>query len=546
MSKKRRAIVRISGPNLPKDTIEVTNEGITLGRLADVGFTLRDNKISRQHARFILTAQGLTVQDLGSSNGTFYNDKRLDPQQPVLLKLGDAVIIGPFILTFESLLEEAEGAAKLSDTAEVPLSTGISSLSKDATQEIEDPAKVTDDEIQVEGPTLGQDALSAPPAEPEKTDRPTEEADIAEVPAPHISLPAAPSGTPEPLSYTPRHVAIVRIQSPETNEVRVEISFKGAVAGRLEANEIPLRHSRVSRQNTRFVMTTTSLMVEDLNSSNGTYVGEERLVPMQPYPVKIGDVMRIGPFTLTLEKIIEPMEDELPPLAVKLDLPLSKQETFDETAVGGIIAPARMPGMPHLPDLPPDLPRDLGHPPPFIPPPPPGAFTNGKLPKEPPLKGVPTRASSYLQYLPGVFSEDEMLGRFLLIPESINAPIEWLIDNFDMFLDARYTPPDWLQWFGSWFDVFIPATLPVERQRKIVQELPTLFLYRGTRKSLARHLELVFGVEPTIQEPRDAPATFAVTLALNDAERLEINQQIAERIIESQRPAHTSYTLTIT
>lgn len=46
--------------------------------------------VSGQHARLHVSAQGVvTVTDLGSSNGTFVNQYRLAPQQPVELRFGD-------------------------------------------------------------------------------------------------------------------------------------------------------------------------------------------------------------------------------------------------------------------------------------------------------------------------------------------------------------------------------------------------------------------------------------------------------------------------
>jgi phage tail-like protein len=159
--------------------------------------------------------------------------------------------------------------------------------------------------------------------------------------------------------------------------------------------------------------------------------------------------------------------------------------------------------------------------------------------------GIPHDASRLLQYLPAVYGDDPFIGRFLLIFESLFAPLEWIVDNFDFYLDPKVAPPEWLQWFGHWADILVPGAIPVERQRAIALELGPLFLSRGTRKSLSRHLELAFGVKPIIEEPDDPPATFTVTLALGKDGDTDTNRDIARRIIEAQRPVHANYELTI-
>ncbi|NDJ87006.1 MAG: hypothetical protein GYB66_14090, partial [Chloroflexi bacterium] len=191
---------------------------------------------------------------------------------------------------------------------------------------------------------------------------------------------------------------------------------------------------------------------------------------------------------------------------------------------------------------------------PTSPPPPPPAppesgaravSSNGGPPPEH-LIGIPQDVSSWVQYLPAVFSEDEFLKRFLLIFEAIHAPHEWIVDNFDCYLDPDLTPPEWLRWFGSWCDILIPGTIPLERQRAVGRELGPLFLARGTRRSLTRHLELVFGVEPNIEEPPDRDATFVVRLPLGKDNDTLANRDVADQIINAQRPVHTNYELHIT
>lgn len=56
--------------------------------------------VSRQHARIIADAGGYFVEDLGSANGSFLNDRRLPGGVPTRLRNGDRVRIGKVQLNF--------------------------------------------------------------------------------------------------------------------------------------------------------------------------------------------------------------------------------------------------------------------------------------------------------------------------------------------------------------------------------------------------------------------------------------------------------------
>lgn len=74
----------------------VLGDGETIaGRSDDVQIFLGDVTVSRQHARFLVDDDGLTVEDLRSTNGTYVNAERQDKAQ---LRPGDEVIIGKFHL----------------------------------------------------------------------------------------------------------------------------------------------------------------------------------------------------------------------------------------------------------------------------------------------------------------------------------------------------------------------------------------------------------------------------------------------------------------
>ena len=61
--------------------------------------TIRKPEISRKHALIRIDGGKITIEDIGSLNGTFVNRQpRLAPGSPVELKGGDEIIIGKTFL----------------------------------------------------------------------------------------------------------------------------------------------------------------------------------------------------------------------------------------------------------------------------------------------------------------------------------------------------------------------------------------------------------------------------------------------------------------
>jgi pSer/pThr/pTyr-binding forkhead associated (FHA) protein len=73
-------------------------ESSTIGRTAANAIALRDPSVSAKHARIVRGADGFTIEDLGSRNGTYVNSEKLSEKR--LLAEGDLVRLGKIILTF--------------------------------------------------------------------------------------------------------------------------------------------------------------------------------------------------------------------------------------------------------------------------------------------------------------------------------------------------------------------------------------------------------------------------------------------------------------
>jgi pSer/pThr/pTyr-binding forkhead associated (FHA) protein len=77
-------------------TLKLT-EGVTsIGRHDDCTIRIKSSQVSRRHCEIVDADGKLTIRDLGSSNGTFVNGKRINGQQA--LKPGDEVALGAVTL----------------------------------------------------------------------------------------------------------------------------------------------------------------------------------------------------------------------------------------------------------------------------------------------------------------------------------------------------------------------------------------------------------------------------------------------------------------
>jgi pSer/pThr/pTyr-binding forkhead associated (FHA) protein len=84
-------ILRSTDPDLPVTFRLLPGSIKTLGRAQAADFIVDAALVSRVHCRFTLDASGLGVEDLGSTNGTWVNGRRI--RRAPLLE-GDTVRIG--------------------------------------------------------------------------------------------------------------------------------------------------------------------------------------------------------------------------------------------------------------------------------------------------------------------------------------------------------------------------------------------------------------------------------------------------------------------
>ncbi len=174
----------------------------------------------------------------------------------------------------------------------------------------------------------------------------------------------------------------------------------------------------------------------------------------------------------------------------------------------------------------------------------------------------------WLHYLPALYEDDDLMGRFLMLFESFWGPIDAQIKQLHYVFDPRTTPPDLLPWLAAWLDLTLDTRWPEPKRRQLIRHAVHLYRTRGTRRGLGDFLTLYTDVKPEIVEHRahnfclgtetrlgqgvalgtkNAPHTFTVTLELPPAadEEHQLRRRLIEQIIETEKPAHTAYELII-
>jgi len=187
------------------------------------------------------------------------------------------------------------------------------------------------------------------------------------------------------------------------------------------------------------------------------------------------------------------------------------------------------------------------------------------------------KAKAIEKFLPSIYHDDSVLGRYLMFFENLWQPIENRIENIDAYFDPLTTPPDFLRWLASWVNYVWDDNLPEESGRYLIREMMVIYHQRGTKFGLRRHLQLALGIfddeeaEKSIDIQDNPPGNFTLTddTTLTDALILgtideiysftvqlnlppNINhdegnkwEKIATSIIIANKPAHTTYNLRI-
>ncbi|HWG43096.1 MAG TPA: SpoIIE family protein phosphatase [Gemmataceae bacterium] len=106
------SLLTIKGPT-PGQRFALHGDSLLIGRQEDAAIYLDSLAVSRQHARIHCHGGEFFVEDVGSSNGTFVNGRRISAPTPLTER--DALQIGPYILNLRADPPTAPASPPLPD-----------------------------------------------------------------------------------------------------------------------------------------------------------------------------------------------------------------------------------------------------------------------------------------------------------------------------------------------------------------------------------------------------------------------------------------------
>jgi pSer/pThr/pTyr-binding forkhead associated (FHA) protein len=202
----------------------LTAAQISLGREAGNDIVLADEKVSRQHARLEADEQGYVLVDLGSANGVFVENRRVDRAR---LVSGNLIRLGNSTLRYEAAPPPAPAAVRPR-----PRPTGeTKELFDQLLQSLED--------------------------------------DVSE---------AERSSTVTTLRHRLRQVARLVIHTPDRGWQELPLTDQEYwTIGRDPGSDIFIDHPKVSRRHARIERQGHRFVIRDLGSTNGTWLGQQKI-----------------------------------------------------------------------------------------------------------------------------------------------------------------------------------------------------------------------------------------------------------------------------
>ena len=321
--------LQIHAESMPQQEIALPDHDVVLGRDPGVDIVIDSAGISRQHARISYQDGGYVIEDLGSSNGTFLNDQRIDGRTP--LNPDDRIGLGysvtatfmepvssgtvtrvahapPEAVSATVMADEGFGLGEMDNPPRLAVTVaGDDPQIYDLTRDIVTIGRADDNDI-----VIPSKIVSRYHAQLKRT-----QGGYQLVPLPEAGNPVLFEGRPLPGPHLLRHDDTLRIGSLDPG-LMVSMTYQlpaGQIAqeealrfdfgedtrltvGRDPANDIVLDVPQVSRFHAQIERIGQRYRARDLQSSNGTFVNNERLEGEAW--LKPDDSIRIGPYRFVI------------------------------------------------------------------------------------------------------------------------------------------------------------------------------------------------------------------------------------------------------
>jgi len=281
---------------LSLDCSPTVGEQVTIGREPNCDLVLDSEGVSNRHARIFWDGDQPFLEDLNSLNGTDVDGERI--RRPFRLgelhvltlgRSGDFFFVRPQSPKRQSRPEPSERVSESSLPAPSPdqvneavpnVAEGVSSADDDVTQD--EPVS----------PVLPRGAFdvpsgSEPPFDPTLDEQPAVVMPRVLREASHVAAPEVRTGM------------ALATTIEETRQL-LPISEGRNRVGRDPGCEIRIEDNRISRYHAEVHLAGDTLTVRDLESTNGSFIDDDRLDPSQTIRVSPGQILRLGDLELRI------------------------------------------------------------------------------------------------------------------------------------------------------------------------------------------------------------------------------------------------------
>ncbi len=182
--------------------------------------------------------------------------------------------------------------------------------------------------------------------------------------------------------------------------------------------------------------------------------------------------------------------------------------------------------------------------------------------------------SDYLEFLPDLYREVDLVGRFLKIFEQTFEPAVNTLDTLWAYLDPLTAPHTLLPFLAHWVGWTFDSPLPVQRQRFLIRHALQIYRWRGTRRGLRFYLHLATGLPSDDHLPTETQKHIGIheafhqglvlgtanlgqdailgggqpyhfTVHLRPERDQPIDESLVRQIIAQEKPAFCTYDLVI-
>lgn len=146
--------------------------------------------------------------------------------------------------------------------------------------------------------------------------------------------------------------------------------------------------------------------------------------------------------------------------------------------------------------------------------------------------------SRYLNYLPAVYKEVDLMGRLLKLFEQAFDPSIQTLELFWAYLDPLTTPETLLPFLAYW--VGWPSDIPwsLDQQRRLIHRALEIYRWRGTRRGLRLYLHLYTGLPLDSPETPESERHISIQETFSQGFRLDASWLGETTLVGGGRPYH--------